>query len=128
MGQKGIIITYRLYFVLLMLKYEQNQNIALVSRIMVFLLRTHHRQIVTHRALRSSLIPLRKHLRDALTKQKDMVAYNLAALRYMKRRDEAARTASFLEENIADEDKIKELRDQVVAGDVKKRKRVTINA
>ncbi|KAL5487987.1 DIP2 [Sanghuangporus weigelae] len=107
---------------------RKGQNIALVSRIMVFLLKTHHRQIVAQRTLRSSLIPLRKHLRDVLLKQKEMVGYNLAALRYMKRQDEAARTASFLEENITEEDKIRELRDSLLAGDLKKRKRVAIQA
>lgn len=95
---------------------------------MVFLLKTHHRQIVAHRALRTSLIPLRNHLRDVLLKQKEMVGYNLAALRYMKRQDEAARTASFLEENITEEDKIRELRDSVLTSDIKKRKRVAIQA
>lgn len=95
---------------------------------MVFLLKTHHHQIVTQRALRSSLIPLRKHLREALVKQKEMVGYNLAALRYMKRQDDAARNATFLEDNMFDEDKIKELRDKAVAGEIKKRKRVTLHA
>lgn len=93
----------------------------------MFLLKTHHHQIVTHRALRTSLIPLRKHLRDALIEQKETVAYNLAALRYLKRQEDATRTASMLE-NVADEDKIKELREKIVNSDVKKRKRVAIQA
>ncbi|THH11473.1 hypothetical protein EW145_g624 [Phellinidium pouzarii] len=82
--------------------------------------------IVTHRALRSSLIPLRKHLRDALVKQKEIVGYNLAGLRYLKRQEEASRTASLLE-NTDDEEKIKELRDKVMTTDMKKRKRVAIH-
>lgn len=105
----------------------QNQNITLVSRILVFLLKTHHHQIVTHRALRISLIPLRKHLRDALTRQKETVAYNLAALRYLKRQEDATRTA-ILMENVTDEDRIKELREKATNGDAKKRKRVAIQA
>ncbi|KAH8118406.1 WD-repeat-containing protein [Phellopilus nigrolimitatus] len=107
---------------------KKAQNIALVSRIVVFLLKTHHHQIVTHRALRSSLIPLRKHLRDALVKQKEIVGYNLAALRYIKRQEDASKTASFLEEHVRDEDTIRELRDNAAGADVKKRKRVTIHA
>ncbi|KAI5123399.1 hypothetical protein M0805_006107 [Coniferiporia weirii] len=107
---------------------EKGQNITLVSRIVAFLLKTHHHQIVTHRALRPSLIPLRKHLRNALLKQKEMVGYNLAALRYLKRQEDASRTASFLEESMNSEAVIKEIRDKAVAVDAKKRKRVTIHA
>lgn len=95
---------------------------------MVFLLKTHHHQIVAHRALRASLIPLRKHLRDELLRQKEMVSYNLAAMRYLKRQDQTARTATFFEEAMGDEEKIEELRKKAVEGDLKKRKRVAIQA
>ena len=95
---------------------------------MVFLLKTHHHQIVAYRALRASLIPLRKHLRDELLRQKEMVSYNLAAMRYLKRQDQTARTATFFEEAMGDEEKIEELRKKAVEGDLKKRKRVAIQA
>jgi U3 small nucleolar RNA-associated protein 12 len=103
---------------------SQGQNIALVSRIMIFLLKIHHHQIVAQRAMRTSLLPLRKYLRDALMRQKEMVGYNLAALRYLQKQQEASHTASFMENNIADLDKLQEY----VVGDSKKRKRVTIKA
>lgn len=95
---------------------------------MVFLLKTHHHQIVTHRALRTSLIPLRKYLRDNLHAQKEVLGYNLAALRYLKRQEEATRTASFLDDNLTDEDKIKDLRSKVATSDMKKRKRIAVHA
>ena len=95
---------------------------------MVFLLKTHHHQIVAHRALRASLIPLRKHLRDELVRQKETVSYNLAALRYLKRQDQTTKMATFFEEAINDEEKIKEIREKVAEGDLKKRKRITIQA
>ena len=104
----------------------QGQSVTLVSRIMVFLLKTHHHQIVAQRAMRNSLIPLRRHLREALMRQKDMVGYNLAALRYMQRQADAAHSASFLE-NLSDAERIQALRDQA-EGETKKRKRVTIKA
>lgn len=91
---------------------------------MVFLLKTHHHQIVAHRALRTSLIPLRRHVRDSLTKQKEIVGYNLAALRYLKRQEEFARTTTFLNS----EDTIKELRENTSDLGVKKRKRIVIQA
>lgn len=69
--------------------------------------------------MRTALIPLRKHLREALRKQKDTLSYNLAALRYIKRQSEAELAADFYEE--MDEEKIKE---RIAEG--KKRKRVSI--
>lgn len=90
---------------------------------MFFLLKVHHHQIVANRVMRTTLIPLRKHLRAALQRQKDMMGYNIAALQYMKRRIEADRTAQFYEEEDWDEEKV---RARVAEG--KKRKRVTLKA
>ena len=73
--------------------------------------------------MRTALIPLRKHLRDALQRQKDTVGYNLAALRYIRRRNEAERTAQFYEDDSLDEDAV---RAKIAEG--KKRKRVTLRA
>ena len=67
-------------------------------------------------------MPLRKHLRDALRKQKDTLSYNLAALKYIKRQTEAELTAEFYEEEM-DEGKVRER-----IAERKKRKRVSIKA
>ena len=72
--------------------------------------------------MRTSLMPLRKHLRDALRKQKDTLSYNLAALKYIKRQTEAELTAEFYEEEM-DEEKVRER-----IAESKKRKRVSIKA
>jgi U3 small nucleolar RNA-associated protein 12 len=72
--------------------------------------------------MRTSLIPLRIHLREALRRQKETVGYNLAALQYIRRQHEAKRTAQFFEEEM-DEEKV---RAKLAEG--KKRKRVTITA
>ncbi|CAL1701388.1 unnamed protein product [Somion occarium] len=101
---------------------QKEWNLVLTSRIIFFLLKTHHHQIVANRVMRTALIPLRKHLRDALRKQKDTLTYNLAALRYIKRQSDAQLTAEFFEEEM-DEDKIRE---RIAEG--KKRKRVNIKA
>jgi U3 small nucleolar RNA-associated protein 12 len=86
------------------------------------MLKTHHHQIVANRVMRTALIPLRKHLRDALRKQKDTLSYNLAALKYIKRQSDAQLTAEFYEEEM-DEEKVRE---RIAEG--KKRKRVEIKA
>ncbi|OBZ76824.1 putative WD repeat-containing protein C3D6.12 [Grifola frondosa] len=104
--------------------WAQNEwNIILTSRIIFFLLKTHHHQIVSNRIMRTTLIPLRRHLREGLRKQKDTIGYNLAALRYIKRQNDAQRTAEFYEEEGMDEEKI---RARIAEG--KKRKRVSIKA
>jgi len=90
---------------------------------MFFILKVHHHQIVANRTMRTALIPLRKHLRAALQRQKEIMGYNLAALQYMKRRNEAERTAQFYEEENWDEEKV---RDRIAEG--KKRKRITLKA
>ena len=71
--------------------------------------------------MRSSLIPLRKHLRGALQRQKDVLGYNLAALQYIRRQNDAHRTAQFYEEEGLDEENV---RARIAEG--KKRKRVDI--
>jgi len=101
---------------------EQGWNLILTSRILFFLLKTHHHQIVANRVMRTALIPLRRHLREALQKQKNTISYNLAALKYIKRQSEAQQTAEFFEEEL-DEETIKQ---RISEG--KKRKRVSIKA
>lgn len=70
--------------------------------------------------MRTSLIPLRKHLRAALQRQKEVIGYNLAALQYIRRRDQAERVAHFFE----DESSAETVRLQISEG--KKRKRVNV--
>ncbi|KIO30256.1 hypothetical protein M407DRAFT_225108 [Tulasnella calospora MUT 4182] len=73
-------------------------NTPLISRILFFLLRTHHHQIVSNRTMRGVLVDLRTHLRDALKRQKDEISYNLAALQYVRQQHEANRVAHFYEQ------------------------------
>ncbi|KAF7983876.1 hypothetical protein HWV62_18218 [Athelia sp. TMB] len=102
---------------------EREWNITLVSRIIFFLLKTHHHQIVANRVMRTALIPLRKHLRNALRRQKDTIGYNLAALQHIRRKNDADRVAQFYEEEGMDEEAV---RARIAEG--KKRKRVTLKA
>uniref|UniRef100_A0A0W0FCF7 Small-subunit processome Utp12 domain-containing protein n=1 Tax=Moniliophthora roreri TaxID=221103 RepID=A0A0W0FCF7_MONRR len=101
---------------------QKNWNIPLVSRIVFFLLKTHHHQIVANRIMRTSLIPLRKHLRAALQREKEMMGYNLAALHYLRQRDDHERTAQFFEEE-QDEERVR-----MKISEGKKRKRVNLKA
>lgn len=95
-------------------------NIGLVSRTMFILLKLHHHQIVANRVLRTALIPLRSNLRRALTRHKEAIGYNLAALNHIRRVNDAQRTAQFFEEEM-DEAKV---RARIAEG--RKRKRVSV--
>jgi U3 small nucleolar RNA-associated protein 12 len=59
----------------------RSMNVPLTCRILFFILRTHHRQIVASRTMRAQLDGIRASLRGALKRQKDEMGYNLAALR-----------------------------------------------
>jgi U3 small nucleolar RNA-associated protein 12 len=72
--------------------------------------------------MRTTLIPLRKHLRDALQRQKKAMGYNLAALQFIRRHNEASRVTQFSDEQL-DESKVR-----ARLADGKKRKRITLTA
>lgn len=101
-----------------------NSSLALVSRVLFFLLRTHHAQIVSNTVMRTTLIGLRSSLARALALQKSTVGYNLAALRYIKQQDIARRTAALYEERglAGDAGEEAAVRKQVEEGVTKKRK------
>lgn len=61
-------------------------NISLVSRILFFLLRNYHGQIVSNRIMRNNLISVRSHLRASLQRQKMTIGFNLAGLQFVKAR------------------------------------------
>jgi U3 small nucleolar RNA-associated protein 12 len=71
--------------------------------------------------MRTTFIPLRTHLRAALLRQKSTISYNLAALQFLRRQNDARRTAQFYEEEGLDEQKVLT---NITEG--KKRKRVHI--
>ncbi|KAG8746400.1 hypothetical protein FRC10_005111 [Ceratobasidium sp. 414] len=134
---------------------KRDVSTSLTSRILVFLLRTHHHQIVANRVLRTTLLALRTHLRGALKIHKDeassppsyrsrpcanhisalaQIGYNLAALRIIRRRDEANRIADFYEASIGNAKSVAQaLPDEaaaqaLISADGKKRKRVNVVA
>ena len=104
----------------MLIRVVQEWNLVLTSRIIFFLLKTHHHQIVSNRVMRIALIPLRRHLREALRRQKDTISYNLAALKFIKRQSDAQLTAEFFEQELDEET----VRERIAEG--KKRKRVSI--
>lgn len=72
-------------------------NVSLSARVLFFLLRTHHAQIVSNRVMRTTMVRLRTHVKEVLAMQKTMIGFNLAALRYLKSQHIARRTTELFE-------------------------------
>ncbi|KAK9474914.1 WD40-repeat-containing domain protein [Dipodascopsis tothii] len=74
---------------------EREWNFVLVARVLFFVVQTYHRQIVANDIMRPMLDSVRGHLRTALERQKDLMGYNIAALRYLRHEHELLHTTEF---------------------------------
>ncbi|KAG4305834.1 hypothetical protein PORY_000744 [Pneumocystis oryctolagi] len=74
---------------------KRGWSVQLVCRILFFLLKVHHHQIVANKSIRSMLDSIRVKLREELQTQKDMIGYNLAALKYIRQNWEFLHTKEF---------------------------------
>jgi U3 small nucleolar RNA-associated protein 12 len=69
---------------------QKQWNVTLTCRVLFFMLKTHQKQIVSSRELKTVLESMRADLRRTLTGNKDMIGFNVAALRFVGERvDEA---------------------------------------
>lgn len=73
-------------------------NLPLTCRILFFVLKTHHRQIVAAKTMRVMLSSVRLNLRTALLRQKDQMGFNLAAVRFVGAAVEAGKTCEYVDE------------------------------
>ncbi|OJD17489.1 hypothetical protein AJ78_02410 [Emergomyces pasteurianus Ep9510] len=58
-------------------------EIPLTCRVLFFMLKTHHRQIVASKMMRPMLDGIRGNLRHVLARQKDEMGFNIAALKFI---------------------------------------------
>ncbi|GAA97518.1 uncharacterized protein L969DRAFT_91431 [Mixia osmundae IAM 14324] len=102
-------------------------NVALTSRVLFIILQTHHSQIVATRAMRSSMLSLRSSLREALVQQKGLIGYNAAALGYIRRQQETAKTQEFFESSVRKGGDLSEqaVREQIAASSKKRKRAIT---
>lgn len=110
---------------------SQGWNISSTCRILFFLLRTHQSQIVATGSMRQTILSLQTHLDAALDRQRSMIGYNLAALKFMKSSVEAKRTEDFYEKEAEafekgtlgrGEESEEQVRKRIAEGAKKKRK------
>jgi U3 small nucleolar RNA-associated protein 12 len=81
----------------------RSMNIPLTCRILFFMIKTHHKQIVASRTMKVMMDGIRTNLRAALKRQKDEMGVNLAALKVvgMQLRDKSVK--EYVDETWEDE-------------------------
>lgn len=93
-------------FIFLRIWAERQWNMPLTCRILFFMLKTHHKQIVASKAMRTNLDDIRDRLRGALRAQKDEMGFNLAALRFVGRGMGEMGSKQYVDDKIWDEEEI----------------------
>ncbi|KAF1951891.1 WD40 repeat-like protein [Byssothecium circinans] len=69
---------------------KRQWNVTLTCRVLFFMLKTHQKQIVASRELKGVLEAMRNDLRGTLAGNKDLIGFNVAALRFVGERVEEA--------------------------------------
>lgn len=96
------------FFTFLDIWAAREWNMPLTCRILFFLLKTHHRQIVASKTMRPMLDGIRGHLRGALQRQKDEMGFNLAALRFVGGQVRLSGRSDYVDEKAWEEEKEEE--------------------
>ncbi|KAF2118310.1 F-box/WD repeat-containing protein pof1 [Lophiotrema nucula] len=65
---------------------QRQWNVTLTCRVLFFMLKTHQKQIVSSRELKSTLEGMRNDLRGMLGGVKDLIGFNVAAVRFVGER------------------------------------------
>ena len=91
-------------FTFLRIWAERQWNMPLTCRILFFMLKTHHKQLVASKTMRPMLDEIRERLRGALQAQKDEMGFNLAALRFVGRRMEDMGRKQYVDEEVWEEE------------------------
>ncbi|KAJ4372309.1 beta transducin [Neocucurbitaria cava] len=78
-------------FTFLAIWVRRQWNVTLTCRVLFFMLKTHQKQIVASKGLKEVLEGMRSELRAMLVGNKDLVGFNVAALRFVGERVDEAR-------------------------------------
>ncbi|KAJ4363720.1 beta transducin [Ascochyta clinopodiicola] len=70
---------------------QKQWNVTLTCRVLFFMLKTHQKQVVASRELKAVLEDMRSDLRKSLSGNKDLIGFNVAALRFVGERVDEAR-------------------------------------
>ena len=93
-------------FTFLRIWAERQWNMALTCRVLFFMLKTHHKQIVSNKTMRALLDGVRAELRKALQSNKDEMGFNIAALSFVGRRMEEVGKGDYIDEAVWEEEEV----------------------
>ncbi|KAK3694743.1 hypothetical protein B0T22DRAFT_453312 [Podospora appendiculata] len=82
----------------------RSMNIPLTCRILFFILKMHHKQIVASKTMRVMLDGIRANLRQVLKRQKDEMGYNIAALKVVGMQLQEKSVKDYVDEKWDEED------------------------
>ncbi|KAL8943739.1 MAG: hypothetical protein Q9216_000845 [Gyalolechia sp. 2 TL-2023] len=91
-------------FTFLQIWAEKQWNIPLTCRVLFFMLKIHHKQIVASKTMRLMLDGIRQHLRRALQTQKDEMGFNLAALKFVGTRMREKGSKDYVDQELWEEE------------------------
>lgn len=74
-------------------------NVPLTCRVLLFMLKIHHRQIIASKTMRPMLDGIRETLRRVLGRQKDEMGFNLAGLRFIAAQVREQGTREYVDED-----------------------------
>lgn len=80
-------------------------NVTLTCRVLFFMLKTHHKQIVASRELKATLESVTADLRLMLAGTKDLIGFNIAAMRFVRERIDDAGIVRLEDVETAEESK-----------------------
>ncbi|KAL2002183.1 hypothetical protein VTN02DRAFT_480 [Thermoascus thermophilus] len=83
-------------------------EIPLTCRVLFFMLKTHHRQIIASKMMRPMLDGIRASLRRVLARQKDEMGFNLAALQYIGNQVGDRTKKDYVDEDLWEEEQRKQ--------------------
>lgn len=92
-----------LLFTFLNIFAQKSMNIPLTCRILFFMLKTHHKQLVASKNMKMMLDSIRQNLRQSLQDQKDQMGYNLAALRVVGTQIQESGVKDYVDEETWDD-------------------------
>lgn len=79
-------------------------NIPLTCRVLFFMLKTHHRQIIASKMMKPMLDGIRASLRRVLTRQKDEMGFNISALQFIGNQVREHSTKDYVDEDTWEEE------------------------
>ncbi|KAF1840582.1 WD40 repeat-like protein [Cucurbitaria berberidis CBS 394.84] len=97
-------------FTFLSIWVQKQWNVTLTCRVLFFMLKTHQKQIVASRELKSVLEAMRADLRTTLTGNKDLIGFNVAALGFVSDRVHDAQLVRIEDVDKFDEEKTRRKR------------------